>query len=130
MHKKDLDKEHRDPILPQDTSVTDLLWPQRLQHIRHEPARDCYYTAKEAKAGDPLLVNDPAEKTTNSEDNPVDGQDKPSSDKDKDFDPNVEMEDIDKVQQDYCMTPQTQGERGSKGGRRGSQKARRKEFLM
>jgi len=52
--------------------VTNLLRPQQLQRIRHELARDCYYTAKEAKAGDPLLVDDPTEKTTDSKDNPVD----------------------------------------------------------
>jgi hypothetical protein len=72
MHKRDSDKEHKDPTLPWDAFVTDLLRPQRPQRIRHEPARDCYYTAKEAKAGDPLLVNDPAEKTTDSEDNLAD----------------------------------------------------------
>jgi len=85
--------------------VTDLLRPQRPQRIRHEPARDCYYTAKEAEAGDPLLVDDPAEKTTDSEDDPADSWDEPGSDEDKDFDPDVEMEDIDKVQRDHCMTP-------------------------
>jgi len=32
------------------------------------PVSDCYYIAKEAEAGDPLLVDNPAETTTDSED--------------------------------------------------------------
>jgi hypothetical protein len=36
-------------------------------------AKDCYYTAKEAKARDPLVVKDPAKETTDSEDNFADG---------------------------------------------------------
>jgi hypothetical protein len=77
--------------------VTDILQPQRPQRIKREPARDCYYTAEEAEAGDPLLVDDPAEKITDSEDDLVDGWDEPGSDEDEDFDPDVEMEDIDRV---------------------------------
>jgi hypothetical protein len=96
VYRGDSDEKHRDPTLPWDASVTDLLRPQRLQHIKREPARDCYYTAEEAEAGD-LLVDDPAEKTTDSEDDPADGWDEPGSNEDEDFDPDVEMEDIDKV---------------------------------
>jgi hypothetical protein len=45
--------------------VIDYLQPQR---IKRKPASDCYYTAEEAKAGDPLLVDNPTETTTDSED--------------------------------------------------------------
>jgi len=89
VHEEDSNKEN--------ASVTDLLRLQRPQRIKREPARDCYYTAEEAEAGDPLLVDDPAEKTTDSKDDPADGWDEPNSDEDEDFDPDVEMEDIERV---------------------------------
>jgi hypothetical protein len=40
----------------------------RLQYIKCRPVRDCYYTAEEAEAEDPLLVDNPAETTTDSKD--------------------------------------------------------------
>jgi hypothetical protein len=68
--------------------VTDHLWPQP---IKRKPVRDCYYTAEEAEAGDPLLVDNPTETTTDSED---DGWDEGNPSEDEEFDPDVEMEDI------------------------------------
>jgi hypothetical protein len=56
-------------------------------------ARDCYFTAKEAKAGDPCVVEDFVEQTIEFEDDLVDGWDND----DDEFNPNVKMEDIDIV---------------------------------
>ena len=81
--------------------MTDHLRPQRIKRL---PAKDCYYTVEEAEAGDPLVVKDPAEKTTDSEDDLADGWDEPNSSEDKDFDPDVEIEDIEMVQRDHIMS--------------------------
>ena len=81
--------------------MTDHLRPQRIKRLL---AKDCYYTVEEAEAGDPLVVEDPAEKTTDSEDDLADGWDEPNSSEDEDFDPDVEMEDIDMVQRDHIMS--------------------------
>jgi len=90
--KGDLDDKDRDP--------KNLLQPLS-QRIKRLPARDCYFTAKEAKAGNPCVVKDPAEQTTESKDDLADGWD--DEDKDK-FDPDIEMEDIDMVQRDHHMS--------------------------
>ena len=86
VHQGDLDEEHGD-----------LLRPQRPQRIKRQPARDCYFTAEEAEAGDPHVVENPAEETTESENDLADGWDEPNSSEDEDFDPDVEMEDIEMV---------------------------------
>jgi hypothetical protein len=90
--------------------VTDHLQPQR---IKRKPVRDCYYTAEEAEAGDPLLVNNPIETTADFED---DGWDKGNPSEDEDFDPDVEMEDIKVVQRDHIMSQPPQGGAGGVGG--------------
>jgi hypothetical protein len=86
----DEDKDPRDPF----ASVTDLLWPLS-QCIKRLPARDCYFTAEEAEARDPLVVEDPAEQATESEDDLADSWD--NDDDDEEFNPDVKMEDIDIV---------------------------------
>jgi hypothetical protein len=60
----DPDEEDQDPTVP-FVSVTELLRPQRLRRL---PARDRYFTEEEAEAGDPRVVEDPADQTTESED--------------------------------------------------------------
>ena len=47
------------------------------------------------------MVVDPAEQTTDSEDDLADGWDE---DEDEDFDPDVEMEDIEMVRRDHLMS--------------------------
>jgi hypothetical protein len=81
------DDEDRDSL----TVAIDLLRPQR---IKRQPARDCYFTAEEAEAGDTLVVQDPVGETTDSEDQLADGWD---DDDEDDFDPDVEMEDVEMV---------------------------------
>jgi hypothetical protein len=101
----DLDDEDIDPANPyvstQDLlqQQEELLWPQRIKRLL---ARDSYYTAEEAKAGDPRVVEDPADQTTDSEAELGDSWDE---DDDEDFDPDVEMEDIEMVQRDHHMSP-------------------------
>jgi hypothetical protein len=94
-HSGDPFEEDQDPRMEWGA---DQLRPQR---IKCKPVRDCYYTAEEAEAGDPLLVEDPAEKTTDSED---DGWDEGDPSEDEDFDPDVEMEDTEMVQRDHLMS--------------------------
>jgi hypothetical protein len=50
--------------------VTGLL---RLQRTKRLLARDCYFIAKEAEAGDPCVVADPAKQTIDSKDDLADG---------------------------------------------------------
>lgn len=40
----------------------------QLHRIKRKLVRDCYYTAKEVEVGDPLLVDNPTEATTDSKD--------------------------------------------------------------
>jgi hypothetical protein len=87
----DLDKEDKDPRMEWGALVIDHLW---LQRIKHKPVRDCYYTAKKAKARDPFLVDNPTKTTIDSKNNTWD---KGNLSKDKDFDPNVEIKDIETV---------------------------------
>jgi hypothetical protein len=96
----DLDEEDQDPTVP-FVSVAELLRPQRLRRL---PARDRYFTEEEAEAGDPRVVEDPADQTTESEDELGEGWD-PEDSKDDDFDPDVVMEDIEIVQRGHNMSP-------------------------
>jgi hypothetical protein len=57
-----------------------------------------YFLAAEAKEGDPLLIDDPAGVTTDSEEELADGWDE-----DGDFDPDEDMEDFEMVQKDHNM---------------------------
>jgi hypothetical protein len=95
----DLDEENQDLTVP-FVSVTELLRPQRLRRL---PARNRYFTEEEAKAGDPCVVKDPADQTTESEDELGEGWDLKDSEDDN-FDPDVVMEDIEIVQRDYNMS--------------------------
>jgi hypothetical protein len=58
------------------------------------------FLAIEAEEGDPLLVDDPASVTTDSEEELADGWDE---DGDDDFDPDEDMEDFEMVQKDHNM---------------------------
>jgi hypothetical protein len=97
--KGDFHNKDRDPKDP-SAFVTDLL---RLpsQRIKRLPARDCYFTAEETEAGDPHIVIDPTELTTDSEDDLADGWD---DDEEDEFDPDDEMEDSEMVQEDHHMS--------------------------
>jgi hypothetical protein len=68
-YSNDLDRESRDPRLFVESSVTGLL---QLQQTKRFLAKDCYFTAKEAKARDPCVVADPTRQTTDSEDDLAD----------------------------------------------------------
>jgi hypothetical protein len=63
---KEQDKQDIEDVIATDDSDKEVRKP-RPQRIKRKPARDCYYTAKEAEAGDPLLVDNPAKTTTDSE---------------------------------------------------------------
>jgi hypothetical protein len=64
-------------------------------------ARDRYFLSQEAEAGDPLCIEDPANATTDTDDQGDDGWDE--EDSDEEFDPDEEAEDHEMVQQDYNM---------------------------
>jgi hypothetical protein len=57
------DRENRDLRLLIRLFVTSLLQIQRIKHLL---ARDCYFTAKGAEAGDPYIVVDFIRQTTDS----------------------------------------------------------------
>jgi uncharacterized protein YqfA (UPF0365 family) len=87
------------------TSEEDLL--QALsQCIKHKPgwqAKDCYFTAKEAEAGDPLIVDNPAQETTEDENDLADSWD---NNDEEEFDPDADMKDtgIEDNEEDYDMS--------------------------
>jgi len=92
----DKDDEDIDPRTG-PTFVADLLLrPQRTKRL---PARDRYFLSQEAEEGSPLCFEDPADATTESEDQD-DGWDENDSDE---FDPDEEAEDYAMVQQDHHM---------------------------
>ena len=85
------------------TYVTDLLRPSR--DNRRQPAQDRYFLSYEAEEGDPLLNEDPADATTDSESHLAGGWDEDDDeDEDEDFNPNEVMEDIEMVQKDRNMS--------------------------
>jgi hypothetical protein len=97
---RDSNEEDRDPTVP-FVFMREILRPQRIKHL---PARDCYFTAEEAEAGDPRVVEDPINQTTDSENELGEGWD-PDDPNDEEFDLDVEMEDIEMVQRDHNMSP-------------------------
>jgi hypothetical protein len=80
------------------TLATDFLRPQR---ERRGPAQDKYFLSLEANVGDPLLNEDPAGNTTDTEEHPRDDW---NEEDDDDFDPDEDVEDIEMVQRDHCMS--------------------------
>lgn len=61
------------------------------QRVKRKPEwhiKDCYFTAEEAAAGDPIVVDDPAQETTDDE--LADGWD---DDDKEEFNPNADIED-------------------------------------
>lgn len=71
--------------------MTDFL---RLQRERRGLAWDKYFLSLEADAGDPLLNEDPAGDTTDTEENPRDDW---GEEDDDNFDPDEDAEDIEMV---------------------------------
>jgi hypothetical protein len=90
------------------TLIANLL-PLHPQRTKRLLARDRYFLSQEAEEGSPLCLEDPADATTESEDQD-DGWDEEESDE---FDPDEEAEDYAMVQQDHHML---QGVRGSRIG--------------
>jgi hypothetical protein len=82
--------------------VTEFLRPQR-EH--RKPAQNRYFTSAEAEAGDPLCIEDPAGETTDTESDLRSGWDEDDKDEDAEFDPDVDIEDIEMVQKDHHMSP-------------------------
>ena len=80
--------------------MTDLIRPPSVR-ARRLPARDTYFLSQEAEAGDPLCIEDPADATTDIDDQ-GDGWDK--EDSDEEFDPDEEAEDHEMVQEDHNMS--------------------------
>ena len=80
--------------------MTDLVRPRR--QPRRQPAQDKYYLSQEAEDGDPLLFEDPADVTTDTDSELAAGWDE---DDDEDFDPDEVMEDFEMVQHDHRMSP-------------------------
>lgn len=95
----DKDDEDVDPRIG-PTFVADLLLPPRPKRTKRLPARNRYFLSQEAKEGSPLCLEDPADATTDTEDQD-DGWDEEESDN---FDPNEEVEDYAMVQQDHHMS--------------------------
>jgi hypothetical protein len=86
--------EEEEDIL--DNNLVLSLRPERTKCL---PARNRYFLSQEADEGSPLCLEDPANATTDTEDQD-DGWDKDESDE---FDPNEEVEDYAMVQEDHHM---------------------------
>jgi hypothetical protein len=71
--------------------------PERTKRL---PARNRYFLSQDAEAGSPLCLEDPANATTDTEDED-NGWDEEESDE---FDPDEEVEDYSMIQEDHHMT--------------------------
>ena len=100
----DIQRKEEAKLLRQDilaeSDVEEIRGP-RSQRTKRLLARDCYFTTKEAKEGNPLVVSNPTEETTDSKDNLADSQDNNNKDN---FNPNVNIKDIEMVQKDHHMS--------------------------
>ena len=85
------------------TLVTNFLYNPR----DRRPARDRYFLSQEVEQGDPLCLEDPADATTESDIHPSDNWDSDDTQDEDEFDPDEDMEDMEMVQKDYNMSPQT-----------------------